>query len=178
HHEMDAIKHAIGVVPQDLAIYPTLTARENLTFFGKMYGLHGHQLKDRIDECLEMFGLEKSAKKLVSAFSGGMKRRLNLVTGLLHKPKILFLDEPTVGIDVQSKKVILEHLVDVRNEGTTLIYTSHYMEEAENLCSNVAIIDMGKVITLGKPRELLSRHPDCHNLEGIFLKLTGRHLRD
>ncbi|NQV01747.1 MAG: ABC transporter ATP-binding protein, partial [Bacteroidia bacterium] len=123
----ERIKHIIGIVPQDVALYPTLTGLENLQFFGNMYGLKGKALKERIDEYLIRFGLEKFARKQVSTYSGGMKRRVNLIAGLLHKPKILFLDEPTVGIDVQSRNVILEFLHKLQETGTTIIYTSHYM---------------------------------------------------
>jgi ABC-2 type transport system ATP-binding protein len=175
---LDNIKHIIGVVPQDLALYPTLTALENLTFFGNMYGLRGQDLRDRIGGYLQVFGLEKAARKKISTYSGGMKRRVNLIAGLLHKPKVLFLDEPTVGIDVQSRMVILDYLNEINKLGTTIIYTSHYMEEAENLCSRVAIVDRGKIISIGNPKELLKEHPEFKNLENIFLHLTGKEMRD
>jgi ABC-2 type transport system ATP-binding protein len=175
---LDKIKHIIGVVPQDLALYPTLTALENLTFFGNMYGLRGPYLRDRIFDYLNVFGLEKAARKKVSSYSGGMKRRVNLIAGLLHRPKVLFLDEPTVGIDVQSRMVILEYLAEINKLGTTIIYTSHYMEEAENLCSRVAIVDHGKIISIGNPQELLKEHPEFKNLETVFIHLTGKGLRD
>ncbi|MCX6279917.1 MAG: ABC transporter ATP-binding protein [Bacteroidetes bacterium] len=155
--ELSRIKHIIGVVPQDLALYPTLTALENLTFFGNMYGLRGQLLRDRIFDRLTVFGLEKVARKKINTFSGGMKRRINLIAGLLHQPKVLFLDEPTVGIDVQSRVVILEYLRRINSEGTTIIYTSHYMEEAEHLCSRVAIVDRGKIIAIGNPKDPLKR---------------------
>jgi len=177
-HNLPAIKQIIGVVPQDIALYPTLTARENLTFFGNMYGLRGKSLRDRIGERLSVFGLEKYADKLVATYSGGMKRRVNLIAGLLHNPKVVFLDEPTVGIDVQSRMVILDYLKHINETGTTIIYTSHYMEEAENLCTRVAIMDHGKIISMGHPRELVAEHPEFKNLENIFLHLTGKELRD
>jgi len=177
-HTSETIKNIIGVVPQDIALYPTLTARENLTFFGHLYGLKGRKLKSRIDECLELFRLEKNAGKKIKTFSGGMKRRINLIAGILHKPKIIFLDEPTVGVDVQSRNVILEHLKNINQEGTTLIYTSHYMEEAENFCSKVAIIDKGEIIIEGQPEELIKSNEEYTNLESIFLQLTGRAVRD
>ena len=177
-NSMDKIKHIIGIVPQEVALYPTLTGLENLQFFGRMYGLKGKELKQRIDEYLVRFGLESFARKWVSTYSGGMKRRVNLIAGLLHKPKILFLDEPTVGIDVQSRNVILEFLQELKDTGTTIIYTSHYMEEAERLCSRVAIIDQGKVISIGKPKQLVEEHPEFKNLENLFLGLTGKDLRD
>ncbi len=172
------IKQIIGVVPQELAIYNELTATENLQFFGRMYGLGGKYLKNKIEFYLEKFSLTEKAHKLVSTFSGGMKRRLNLIAGLLHSPKILFLDEPTVGIDVQSKNVIIEYLKELNKEGTTIIYTSHLMEEAENFCTNISIIDLGKEIANGKPKELVAGNSDCSNLEEIFLKLTGKSVRE
>ncbi len=176
--DLGRIKHLIGVVPQDLALYPTLTALENLTFFGNMYGLKGNVLYDRIFDCLRVFGLEKVARKKIDSYSGGMKRRVNLIAGLLHHPRVIFLDEPTVGIDVQSRFVILEYLKKINQEGTTIIYTSHHMEEAENLCSRVAIVDRGKIISIGNPKELVREHPEFKNLENIFLHLTGTEMRD
>ncbi len=178
HADIRKIKQIIGVVPQDIALYPTLTARENLTFFGNMYGLRGKVLKNKIDDYLTEFGLERHAGKMVARFSGGMKRRVNLIAGLLHDPKVIFLDEPTVGIDVQSRLEILNYLKLINKKGTTIIYTSHYMEEAENLCSRVAIIDRGSIISLGNPKELVAEHPEFKNLENIFIHLTGKELRD
>lgn len=176
--DLDQVKQIIGVVPQDVALYPTLTALENLRFFGNMFGLRGKELDDRIFQKLQFFGLEKYARKRVDKYSGGMKRRVNLIAGLLHEPKILFLDEPTVGIDVQSRIVILDYLKEINKAGTTIIYTSHYMEEAENLCSRVAIIDRGVIISIGNPKQLVSEHPEYKNLENIFIHLTGKELRD
>jgi len=172
------IKKIIGVVPQDIALYPTLTALENLTFFGNMYGLRGKMLFDLIMDRMKVFGLERFARKQISTFSGGMKRRINLIAGMLHGPKILFLDEPTAGIDVQSKIVILDFLHEINKKGTTIIYTSHYMEEAENLCSRVAIIDRGIIISTGNPKNLIADHPEFLNLENLYLHLTGKGLRD
>jgi ABC-2 type transport system ATP-binding protein len=177
-HSAEKIKSIIGVVPQDIALYPSLTAKENLVFFGHLYGLKGKQLRDRINECLELFGLEKNADRKIKTYSGGMKRRINLIAGILHKPKVIFLDEPTVGVDVQSRNVILEHLRNINKEGATLIYTSHYMEEAENFCTRVAIIDQGKIITEGRPKDLIASKSEYTDLESIFLKLTGKALRD
>jgi len=174
----EEIKHIIGVVPQDIALYPTLTARENLLFIGSMYGLNGKQLKERVNQCLSVFGLEKFGNRLIRTYSGGMKRRINLIAGILHQPRILFLDEPTVGIDVQSRTVIIEYLKQLNTDGTTIIYTSHYMEEAELICSSIAIIDQGKIITQGRPSEMIGIKPEYTNLESIFLHLTGRKLRD
>jgi ABC-2 type transport system ATP-binding protein len=177
-HSAEKIKNIIGVVPQEIALYPSLTAKENLNFFGHMYGLKGKHLKNRVNECLELFGLEKNANRRIKTFSGGMKRRINIIAGILHEPKIIYLDEPTVGVDVQSRNVILEHLRNLNNNGTTIIYTSHYMEEAENFCSRVAIIDKGKIITEGKPKDLINSKEEYTDLESIFLNITGRALRD
>jgi ABC-2 type transport system ATP-binding protein len=178
HTELDSIKNIVGVVPQDIALYPTLTARENLAFYGSMYGLHGKDLKDKIEIWLQKLGLIDAARRKISTYSGGMKRRVNLIAGILHSPKILFLDEPTVGVDVQSRNVIIEHLKEVNAAGTTIIYTSHHMEEAENFCTRVSIIDNGKILTEGTPSELISKNAGSTNLENVFLNLTNRKLRD
>jgi ABC-2 type transport system ATP-binding protein len=177
-NQLAVIKQIIGIVPQDIALYPTLTARENLDFYGHMYGLKGKNLKLKIDGWLEKLGLSDAANRLVSTYSGGMKRRVNLIAGVLHDPKILFLDEPTVGVDVQSRNVIIEHLKGINAAGTTIIYTSHHMEEAENFCTRVSIIDHGKILTQGTPGELISNNKGSTNLENVFLNLTNRKLRD
>lgn len=173
-----SIKKIIGIVPQDIALYPTLSARENLDFFGHMYGLKGKQLSSRIDSWLEKLGLTDAASRRVSTYSGGMKRRVNLIAGILHKPKILFLDEPTVGVDVQTRNVIIHQLKEINKEGTTIIYTSHHMEEAADFCSTVSIIDDGKILTQGSPAQLIAQYPGCADLETVFLNLTKRKLRD
>ncbi len=172
------LKKIIGVVPQEIALYDNLTAFENLRFFGNMYGMRGKLLSNRIDDCMENFGLIKKRNNKINTFSGGMKRRVNLIAGILHKPKILFLDEPTVGIDVQSKTVIIEHLKQLNKEGTTILYTSHHMEEAEHFCTRIAILDQGKIIAKGTPVEMIKEQKNCNSLEDIFLRLTGRELRD
>ena len=154
------IKHFIGTVPQEIALYPTLSARENLNFYGRMYGLHGLKLKKRIDELLEMIRLTDRRHERVQKFSGGMKRRLNLAVGLIHKPKLLLLDEPMVGVDPQSRNHILESIRTLKSEGTTMIYTTHYMEEAEQLCDRVAIVDEGRLIALDSPRQLVEQLGD------------------
>jgi len=177
-HHIQEVRHIIGVVPQEIALYPTLTARENLRFIGSMYGLRGKVLRDRIEECLVLLGLDKSANRMVKTYSGGMKRRINLIAGILHKPRVLFLDEPTVGIDVQSRAVIMDYLKKLNKEGTTIIYTSHMMQEAEQFCTSIAIIDYGKILAEGRPKELIGSRPEYTDLENIFLQLTGRHLRD
>ncbi len=145
----------LGLIPQELALYPTLTAGENLAFFGAMQGLSGVPLKNRIKTCLEITKLVARVNDKVENFSGGLKRRLNLAIGLLHEPKLLVLDEPTVGIDPQSRNFIFDSLRQLNNEGMTLIYTTHYMEEAEQLCDDIAIIDSGKIIARGTLDELL-----------------------
>lgn len=175
---LDDIKQIIGVVPQDIALYPTLTARENLNFYGSMYGLSGQDLKNKIEMWLENLGLTKAANRRVETYSGGMKRRVNLIASILHQPKVLFLDEPTVGVDVQSRNVIMEQLKKVNQEGTTIIYTSHHLEEAENFCTQIAIIDYGQILKQGTPAELIANTPGSSSLEDVFLNLTKRKLRD
>lgn len=174
----EEIKRIIGLVPQDIALYPTLTGLENLSHIGNMYGLKGSLLRQSIEENLLLLGLENAKNKLVKNYSGGMKRRLNLIASLLHKPEILILDEPTVGVDVQSRKVIINHLLKLHKEGTSIIYTSHYLEEAEELCTEISIIDYGKIIAQGNPTELINSAKGKTGLEEIFLLLTGNKLRD
>ncbi|MBM3696385.1 MAG: ABC transporter ATP-binding protein [Actinobacteria bacterium] len=149
-------KAAIGYVPQDIAIYPDLTARENLTFFGSLYGMTGKALGERVDEVLETIGLKERAKDRSGEFSGGMKRRLNIGIGLLHRPRLLMLDEPTVGVDPQSRNAILESVERLSAAGMAVLYTTHYMEEAERLCDRVAIIDQGEIKAEGTRAELVS----------------------
>ncbi len=149
-----AIKRRIGVVPQDLALYETLSARDNLNYFGRLYGIRGAELKRRVDEVLEVLGLTEVAKKAPKKFSGGMKRRLNIGCAIIHKPELLILDEPTVGIDPQSRNHILDFVEGMTKQGTTVLYTSHYMEEVERVCSRVLIMDAGRVIANGTVEEL------------------------
>jgi ABC-2 type transport system ATP-binding protein len=149
-------KAAIGLVPQDLAIYPDLTPAENLTFFGRLYGMSGAELKSRVNEVLEVVALAERRDDLTREFSGGMKRRLNIGVGLLHKPKLLILDEPTVGVDPQSRNAILESVESLSGEGMAVLYTTHYMEEAERLCDRVAIIDEGAIKAEGTRRDLIA----------------------
>lgn len=149
-----AVRQIIGVVPQDLALYEDLTARENLSFWGQMYNLGGKTLKNRIDEILEQIGLADKANQRVKTYSGGMKRRVNIGVGLLHKPRLLFMDEPTVGIDPQSRRAILDTVITLNKQGMTVLYTTHYMEEAAELSSRVGIIDHGELIALGTQKEL------------------------
>lgn len=152
------IKKILGFVPQDLALYPMLTARENLSFFGRMQGLFGARLKARIQACLQIAGLQEFADRRVDSYSGGLKRRLNLVIGLIHEPQLLILDEPTVGIDPQSRNFIHNGLRALHQAGMTIVYTTHYMEEAENLCDDLAIIDHGKILARGTVTDLLREH--------------------
>lgn len=173
-----SVKRCIGVVPQEYALYPTLTAKENLQYFGAMYGLKGAQLRRLVDEALEKMGLSKFANKRVSTFSGGMKRRVNLIAGLLHQPNVLFLDEPTVGVDVQSKNAILTFLTEQNKQGTTIVYTSHHLLEAQEFCTDIAIIEGGKIIVEGAPKQLIAAVPAARNLEDLFISLTGKELRD
>ena len=172
------IKKTIGVVPQEYALYPTLTARENLLYFGSMYGLKGKILKEKVTLALDQLGLLKFADKKIETFSGGMKRRINLIAGILHEPLILFLDEPTVGVDVQSKNVIINYLRELNAKGTTIIYTSHHLTEAQDFCTKIAIIDRVTIYAEGTPNELIQSTIGAHNLEDVFISLTGKELRD
>jgi ABC-2 type transport system ATP-binding protein len=149
------VKSVLGVVPQEIALYEDLSARENLTFWGKMYGLRGEPLKKRVDEVLEIIGLADRAKERIKKYSGGMKRRVNIGVALLHKPQIMYMDEPTVGIDPQSRRSILDSVLKLKNEGTTVLYTTHYMEEAQELSDHIAIMDQGKMIASGTHNELV-----------------------
>ena len=149
------VKAVLGVVPQEIALYEDLSARENLTFWGKMYGLRGAVLKSRVDEILDVIGLTDRAGGRVGKFSGGMKRRVNIGVALLHKPKIIYMDEPTVGIDPQSRRNILDSVVALKNQGMTVLYTTHYMEESQELSDQIAIMDHGKLIASGTHAELV-----------------------
>ncbi|MEI8204340.1 MAG: ATP-binding cassette domain-containing protein, partial [Bacteroidota bacterium] len=174
----EQIKKSIGLIPQEIALYHNLTINENLKFFGQMQGIFGKELKLRIDECLEVVKLQTHANKLVSKCSGGIKRRTNLIAGLIHQPQIIFLDEPTLGVDAQSRTLIFEYLQVLNSNGATLIYTTHYMREAETLCSWVNIIDNGRIIVQGTPKDLIANQPNCTDLGQVFISLTGRDLRD
>ena len=159
-----AVRQIIGVVPQDIALYEDLTAQENLVFWGQMYGLSGKPLAARVDEVLEQIGLTDKAKNRVKTYSGGMKRRVNIGVGLLHKPRLLFMDEPTVGIDPQSRRAILDTVKDLNRQGMTLLYTTHYMEEAQELSDRVGIIDHGELIALGTQKELTEQVGETETL--------------
>lgn len=151
------IKQLIGMVPQDIALYPTMSALDNLMFWGKMYGLSGIKAKTRAREVLDIVGLTERAKDRIETFSGGMKRRINIGAALMHEPQLLIMDEPTVGIDPQSRNHILETVKRLNEQGMTVIYTSHYMEEVEYLCKRIAIIDEGKLIASGTKKDLANR---------------------
>lgn len=153
--EATRIKPLIGYVPQELALFPTLSAWDNLAFFGRIYRLSGPALKERINAVLDLVGLRERAGDTVKTFSGGMQRRLNIAVGLIHQPRILFLDEPTVGVDPQSRNFIFEHVESLKAEGFTILYTTHYMEEAERLCDRVAIMDRGQVLALDTTQNLI-----------------------
>jgi ABC-2 type transport system ATP-binding protein len=178
--EADKIKALVGIVPQELALYPTLSARDNLIFFGEMYGLRGQVLKSRVSEVLDIVGLQDQAAEAIATYSGGMKRRINLAVGLLHRPKVLFLDEPTVGVDPQSRNNIFENVERLNREGMTILYTTHYMEEAERLCRRVGIMDHGEIVALDTPRNLIALlgagvvHIGVRgNLDGLVHQLEG-----
>ncbi len=176
----EAVRKLIGSCPQELALYPDLSALENLVFFGWMEGLSGREAQSQAMANLELMGLAERAKWRVSKFSGGMKRRVNLAIALMGHPQFLFLDEPTVGIDPQSRNNIYETIEGLRDTGMTILYTTHYMEEANRLCERVAIMDGGKIIAMDTPLKLKSQigNPEQVTLEDVFLKLTGRSLRD
>ncbi len=212
-----AVRQAIGVAPQALAVYDLLTGEENLRFFGQVYGLSGAALDERVQWCLDFVGLTDRKGDRAGGYSGGMKRRLNLAAAVLHDPELLLLDEPTVGVDPQSRNKIFESISALRRDGRTVIYTTHYMEEAERLCDRIAIVDAGKLLALGTLSELLAAHGGAPTLvvksngseqrvqtadplgelnrlaahapidgfqmerptlEQVFLRLTGRSLRD
>ena len=176
--QLEKIKAVFGIVPQEIALYPTLSVKENLFIFGSLYNIPKQILKKRIREFLIIYDLENKAKAQVKNLSGGMKRRLNIIAGILHLPKLLILDEPTAGIDVQSKIVILQNLRELNRQGTTILYTSHYMDEAEKFCTYTTIIDYGKIIAEGSPAQLIGNTDESTCLEDVFIKLTGREIRD
>lgn len=182
--EMRKVKRMLGVVPQEIALYKDLTALENLNFFGEIYGLSSQQSRQRADELLRFVGLYERRKEPVKTFSGGMQRRINIAIALMHAPAFLMLDEPTVGVDPQSREHIFALIERLRDQGTTILYTTHYMEEAERLCNHIAIMDEGQIIALGTLEELLALRQQNrevqrpHGLQELFIQLTGKTLRD
>jgi ABC-2 type transport system ATP-binding protein len=173
-----AVRRSLGLAPQGLAIYPDLSAEENLAFFGRLYSLPRARLAERVEWALDLAGLPDRRRDRVVTFSGGMQRRLNLACALVHDPQVLLLDEPTVGVDPQSRNHIFEAIERLKKDGRTIVYTSHYMEEVERLCDRIAIIDDGRLLALDDLDALLRAHAGCANLEAVFLKLTGKSLRD
>jgi len=176
-HEKKEVSKLFGFVPQFYSFYQELSPVENLEFFGAWSGLSKATIKKRTNELLEVLGLDNVRDKPVSKFSGGMKNRVNLAIGVIHQPKILFLDEPTNGVDVQARHAIINYLKELNAAGTTLVYTSHHLSEAQNLCTKIALIDDGKIITEGDLNTLLIGH-EKDGLEGLFLGLTGKEYRD
>ncbi|MEM3377384.1 MAG: ABC transporter ATP-binding protein [Candidatus Bathyarchaeia archaeon] len=174
---MTKVKELIGVCPQETALYPYLTGIENVELFGNLHVMNKEALKKRCDILLKKMGLEEEAKRRVDKYSGGMKRRLSLILALIHDPEIAFLDEPTVAMDPQSRHAVWDFIKELKKEDKTIILTTHYMEEAEELCDRVGIIDHGKLIALGVPEDLVSKN-NVRNLEEVFIKLTGRKIRE
>jgi ABC-2 type transport system ATP-binding protein len=173
--DANALKRRVGLVPQDLALYDELSAWENLQLFGGLYGLGAEHLRKRADDALALVGLAGRRNERVKTFSGGMKRRLNIAGALLHDPDLILLDEPTVGVDPQSRNAIFDNLEALKRRGKTLLYTTHYMEEAERLCDRVLILDHGRILADDSVANLMQRY---ENLETAFMQLTGRALRD
>lgn len=173
-------KRQLGLVPQDISLFFDMNAYNNVKFFGSLYGLKGKELESRVKETLEFVGLWERKKDYPNSFSGGMKRRLNIACSIVHRPKLLIMDEPTVGIDPQSRNNILEVAKKLRNEGTSIIYTSHYMEEVDAICSRIVIVDKGQVIEEGNKETIKQKYKEkgLNSLEEIFLYLTGKELRD
>ena len=174
---MTNIKPLMGIVPQDIALYPELTVVENLLFFGGMYGLTPNELRQRIDTYLNDFSLTQRANKKVGYLSGGLKRQVNLIAALLHRPSLLFLDEPTVCVDVHSKQIIIENLQNLHRNGMTIVYTSHDMNEAEQLCTHVALINHGRVVCCGVPFTLIN-DASVSSLEALFIRKTLQPLNE
>lgn len=168
------IRAMVGVVPQEYALYAELTAKENLIFFGSMYGLKGNSLHQKIDDCLKYLEINQVANKRIDTFSGGMKRRINLIAGVLHNPQILFLDEPTVGVDVHSKKLIINFLNNLNQQGTTIVYTSHHLLEAQDFCHRIAFINHGQLCAVGTPKKLIELTEGAQNLEDVFEALSKK----
>jgi ABC-2 type transport system ATP-binding protein len=177
-HDKQAIRSRLGVVPQHIALYPTLSGWENILYIGQLYNLDKATIRLRGGNLLKRLGLEAHADKRVAHYSGGMKRRMNIIASLLHNPELVILDEPTAGVDVQSRAMILNFLKEYREGGRTVVYTSHHLEEAEQICDRIAIVDEGKNVVDGAPSALVSSTPDCRRLEDVFLHYTGHAVRD
>jgi ABC-2 type transport system ATP-binding protein len=175
---LTVIKEKIGLVPQEIALYSTLTVRENILFFGHMHGIHGTVLNKKADRFIDIFNLGEHESKLISRCSGGIRRRVNLICGIINDPVLLLLDEPTLGVDIQLRTMIFEYLAELNKKGTTVLYTTHYMKEAETLCDRVNIIDHGEILANGRPADLIKESDGCADLGQVFLKITGRDLRD
>lgn len=180
--EVEAVRQVVGLAPQEISLYPDLSAEENLLFFGRIHGVRGAELRRRCARLLELVELTERRRDPVRTYSGGMRRRLNLAASLVHEPRLLLLDEPTLGVDPQSREKLLHVVNEIAVNGATVVYTTHYMEEAERLCDRIAIIDQGRVIAMGNLQELLAiaepREVPVQNLESVFMQLTGRELRD
>jgi ABC-2 type transport system ATP-binding protein len=176
--DSNAIRSRLGVVPQNIALYPALSGWENLMYIGRLYGLNDASIRKRGAELLSRLGLEAHADKRVGRYSGGMKRRANIIASLLHEPELVILDEPTAGVDVQSRAMILDFLKEYRSGGRTIVYTSHHLEEAEQICETVAIVDEGRYIVGGAPDKLIAATPNSRRLEDVFLHYTGHSVRE
>jgi ABC-2 type transport system ATP-binding protein len=173
----DKVRPLIGIVPQKLSLYPLLTVRENLELMGNLYNVPKKVMEEKIDYYLKLVGLEASADRFTGGFSGGMKQRLSVIAAVLHDPEILFWDEPSTGLDPQTRNVIWKLARKFNDEGKTLIFTTHYMEEADSLCNRVAVMDSGKLVALDNP-ELLKEKTGSTNLEEVFVRFTGEEVRD
>jgi ABC-2 type transport system ATP-binding protein len=175
--DITQVKKIIGVCPQETPVYTYLTGRENIELFGNLYEMTKEKLKERSEKLLQILGLSEDADRRVGKYSGGMKRRLNLIMALIHDPEIAFLDEPTVAMDPQARHAVWEFIRGLKKAGKTIILTTHYMEEAQELCDRVGIIDRGKLIALGSPKDLMIKY-SAGNLEEVFIQLTGRKIRE
>lgn len=175
--ESNKVKELIGVSPQETAVYPHLSGRENIELFGNLHAMPKEKLKKNVDELLTELSLSEDAKRRAGKYSGGMMRRINLAMALVHDPEIAFLDEPTVGMDPQSRRAVWDFIKELKKMNKTVLLTTHYMEEAEELCDRVGIIDHGKLIALGAPKQLKEKFK-AKNLEEVFIQLTGRRIRE
>jgi len=178
------VKSIIGVVPQEIALYKDLNSLENLEFFGQLYGMTARERKERAADVLQFVGLYDRRKEKLQTFSGGMQRRINMAVAMIHRPQFLMMDEPTVGVDPQSRENIFDTIEKLRDQGTTILYTTHYMEEAERMCNHIAIMDDGQIIAMGTLEQLLMLRDQSrevarpHGLQELFIQLTGKTLRD